>query len=104
MKIKSGVQINGVQPETVLAIQIVDGVYRDHGSELVVTSITDGKEWRKHWSLHLPGLAFDCRIWDFVDDRAALEALVEAIADALGPEFDVVLKSDHIHVELDVKE
>jgi len=100
MKLKTGVRLNGVQPETVLAIMAVDSVYKDFGSDLVVTSICDGKEWRNPKSLHLVGLAFDCRIWDFTPEN--IGDVVYAISEAVGDEFDVVLEDDHIHVEFDL--
>lgn len=99
---KRGVTLNGVQPETVLAIQLAATIVEDLGGRFVITSLTDGKEWRSPNSLHVPGLAFDVRIWDFPTQEDQLN-LVEKLREALGGEFDVVLESDHIHIEFDPK-
>ena len=34
----------------------------------------------------------------------ALQAIVDKIKDCLGEQYDVVLESDHLHVEFDPKE
>lgn len=101
--LKKGVTVNGVQPEILVAMNVVAGVYESLGYRLVVTSLTDGKEWRNPKSLHLAGLAFDCRVWDFPTPESR-EELGRMIREALGPEYDVVVKDDHIHVEFDVKD
>lgn len=103
MRLKDGVRLAGVQPEIVLAIMLVGTLYRDLGLELTVTSITDFVNGRAHNSFHPVGLAFDCRIWG-LPTKQQQEAMVKRITEALGPEFDVVLKSDHIHVEFDVRD
>ena len=41
---------------------------------------------------------------EFEGRPEAAEGLCRAMRDALGPEFDVILEKDHIHVELDPKE
>ena len=42
MKFKEGINTSGVRPELVLALIVADGVYRDVGKVLVVTSVSDG--------------------------------------------------------------
>lgn len=101
MRLKVGVTVNGVQPETVVAMLIAETVYQSMGYDLTITSLTDYAPGRKPNTLHTPGLAFDCRIWD-IPERM-LETLVAKLREALGDEFDVVLKSDHIHIEFDPK-
>lgn len=96
---KSGVKLEGVKPETVLGIIIAATVFASHGYLFTLTSVTDGKEWRSAESLHPFGYAFDCRIWDV--PKKKLEPLCAALKNALGPEFDVVLEKDHIHIEFD---
>ena len=94
MKLKKGVKLRGVQPQIALAMVVADQVYRDFDAVLVVTSVCD----RRHssTSLHYSGNAFDCRISN-VPNAAA--AVADTIKNRLGYEFDVVLESDHIHVE-----
>lgn len=103
LRLKPGVALSGVQPEIAIAIMVVDALYQDVGLELTVTSITDFVEGRVHNSFHPQGRAFDCRIWG-LPTKQLQEDMVKRIKDALGPEFDVVLKSDHIHIELDVRD
>ena len=99
--IKSGVDVRGIQPEILLAIQEAREVYRDLcNAHLIITSLLDGKHMKG--SKHYDGLAVDLRIRHLHEpDRARV---AEAINRALGPQYDVVLESDHIHIELDVKE
>lgn len=105
VNIKRGVSLNGVQPEIVMAVLVVKGVYERFGYKHTVTSITDGKH--SPGSLHYVGLAFDNRTW--ADDKGtqltdgAKNDLVAAIQYELGPEWDVVPEPTHIHVELDLK-
>jgi hypothetical protein len=99
MRLKDGVSLKGVQGQTLLAIQVAESLFRDAGSELVVTSCTDGKHMTG--SLHYKGLAFDCRVWNL--NPAQVQAMVITLKNALGSEFDVVLEDDHIHVEFDPK-
>lgn len=96
MNIKSGVRISGVQPEIVLALLIADGVYQDHGEVLTVTSLLDGKHMRA--SLHYVGSAGDLRL-----PVQGVDPIVLALRSALGENYDVVLESDHIHIEYQPK-
>ena len=63
--------------------------------EMVVTSARDGKH--KDNSLHYVGKAVDLRIRDYVDTWAMY------LHNTLGKDWDVVIESDHIHVEYDPK-
>jgi hypothetical protein len=97
--IKPRVKASGLKPEILLAIQEAREVYRDFGTPLVITSLLDGRH--SATSLHYEGLAVDLRTQNL---DARVRALVaERIGKALGPEYDVVLESDHIHVEYDVR-
>lgn len=97
--LKEGVKIVGLKPEAVLGIMICDGVYSKHGIDCVVTSATDSKHGRG--SFHYLGMAFDLRTRD-MDSNLKQEIVIE-LRIALGSEFDVVLESDHIHVEWNPK-
>jgi hypothetical protein len=100
MKLKSGVRVQGIRPELILAIVIADGVWRDDaGAEMVVTSVTDGRHSRG--SLHYTGAAFDIRTRDLVPDT--VPDLAERLRKALGEDYDVVLEATHIHVEYQPK-
>ena len=71
------------------------GEYED----ILVTSIRDGNHMPG--SLHYDGHAFDVRWPVHYEDR---DVLLDALRDALGPDFDVVGEADHIHIEYDPKE
>lgn len=95
MKIKQGVSIKGLRPEMLLGIYIVDPIIESYGQEAVITSCTDGKH--KKGSRHYIGLASDFRTWTLDSP----EKCVRAMQEALGNEFDVILETDHIHIEYD---
>lgn len=99
MKIKPGVKLDELSPQMVLAAVIVDGVAQAFGVEAVITSGSDGVH--KKTSLHYGGKAFDfrTRFLDPVQQRAFTTGCKEA----LGVNYDVVLESDHLHVEYDPK-
>lgn len=99
MRLKRGATVNGVQPECIVGMWIVNRVMTEMGYDFTVTSLTDGANWRKSGSLHLAGLAFDVRIWSIPKTR--LTAVVRRLQSELGNEFDVVLERDHIHCEFD---
>ena len=99
MKLKPGVSLTGLRPETLAGMQIADGVFRDLSETLTITSCTEGSHSRG--SLHYVGLAFDVRIRDL---RNTVSAVTRRLYVALGDEFDVVTESDHIHIEFQPKE
>lgn len=99
MVLKPGVEFVGVQGACVLGILLVDKLFEELGYTLTVTSITDYTPGRTMNSLHPKGLAFDIRRWDF--DDSEVEVIAEHIRNRLGEEWDVVVKSDHIHCECD---
>jgi len=97
---KKGITFKGVKPEIAVAIPIAATVVESLGGRFVITSLSGGEDWRSPRSLHPRGYAFDIRIWDF-PSLESQRNLVRALQDALGDEFDVVLESDHIHIEFD---
>lgn len=100
MILKPGVKTRGLQPEMLLGLVIIDGVWtRMAIGPVVVTSITDGKHGEN--SLHYKGQAVDIRIRDYLTET--LGAVVNMCKESLGSDYDVVLEKDHIHVEYDPK-
>lgn len=101
MRIKEGVDFNGIQPETIMGILIVDGIMKREGHISCVTSILDGVH--RAGSLHYAGLAFDQRTWaNRSGDQLPLaekERLAQLFRKRLGPGWDVVVESTHIHCE-----
>jgi len=94
VRLKHGVSVAGVRPEIVLAMQITASVLQEMGEKLVVTSCLEGRHERN--SLHYAGLAFDLRTRTLKVDPSEVTG---RLREALGPEYDVVLEPDHIHVE-----
>jgi len=108
MKFKDGVYIQIVQissdlplnkeisPEIQKALRKVDEISRRlSGHEITVTSIFDGTHSLN--SLHYSGNAFDIRIWDYT--KTSIPILLSNFRSSLGPNFDVILESNHIHIE-----
>lgn len=102
MRLKdSSVSIFGVRPELVLACTIVDQVFKEAGTELVITACTERTTKHMKGSAHYNGCAFDARTRDLtvkLQNWVADESRIR-----LGGEFDVVLESDHLHVEYQPK-
>ena len=96
MKIKPGVSIAGIRPELVLALCIADTTYAQYANNLIVTSVLDGEHMRG--SLHYVGAAADLR--KPADD---VGVIVDRLRDSLGDNYDVVLETDHIHIEFQPK-
>lgn len=94
MSIKPGVRVLGVRPEIVLALAILQDVFAKAGVPFVITSIMEGTHSRA--SLHYTGCAADLRR---PPDTARATELVGLAKAALGDDFDVLLESDHFHLE-----
>jgi len=79
-----------------------DNLYLSYGVKggVVITSVTDGKH--KEGSRHYTGDAIDIRIWNLPEDVSYLQASSD-LRSLLDDDYDVVLESDHIHVEWDPK-
>ena len=100
--LKLGVDIRGISPECVLGILVAAQVFEERGVPFVVTSVKDSKHMSK--SLHYLGRAFDCRLPSRYTRAEATDGLIrDDLKSALGPQFDVILESDHLHVEHDPK-
>ncbi len=95
MKLKKGVRISGVRPEIVLALSVVDEVYKTYNKDFVVTSLTDGKHSER--SSHYRGEAFDCRTRYFKDEQ--IDVVQADIKDALGGDFIVLFEQNHFHIQ-----
>ena len=97
MRLKPGVRLLGIKPEILLAIMVTERAYRPN--ELVITSIVDGSHMRG--SEHYTGMAFDCRTREMSEVRA--REIAHQIGADLGADFDVILETDHLHIEFDPK-
>ena len=100
IKTKSGVKINGLKPEMVMGLVVTEGYFNGNGiPDMTVTSAVDGVHG--FGSLHYVGYAVDVRTWEILNEL--LPKFTGGLSEALGPEFDVVLESDHIHIEFQPK-
>jgi hypothetical protein len=94
------VKLAGLTVPMVLALQIAEHIWWQHGeTTLVVTSANDGAH--RAGSLHYEGRAVDLRTKTL--PQAQRQAAVEALARALGGEFVVLFESvgdadEHCHV------
>ena len=96
MKLKPNVKLQGIRPELLVGMMVAVSVFDIHGYDMVVTSVTDGKHSRA--SLHYVGQAFDVRL-PGENGRKVSDEIRESLID----DFDVVLESDHIHIEYQPK-
>lgn len=99
MRLKAGVKVAGVKPETLIAMMVAQEVCRECGYEFVVTSVREGQHMAK--SLHYQGMAFDMRTRHMAP--AQIPVIRDLIAKRLGPDYDVVIEATHIHIEHDPK-
>lgn len=95
MIFKKGVKVQGIRPELILAIIVADGVYASLGQELVITSLLDGTH--SNTSLHYTGCGVDFRTRFFTQEEA--EKARNDISARLTSDYDVILESNHIHLE-----
>ena len=100
MKLKEGVRLKGLKPQTVLAMFICDAVYAKSGVELVITSVNDGQHMKT--SKHYSGDAFDCRTRN-ISSKVIKDLILHDLKAQLENDFDIVDEGDHFHVEYDPK-
>lgn len=72
-------------------------IAKRHGQELIITCGMEG--CHSAGSLHYYGYAFDMRsrFWG----KEEIQEVAQEIRTALGKDYDVVVESDHIHIEYD---
>lgn len=96
MKLKEGVNLDGVSWRMFFAAIAAEKVYQKFGAELVITAGVDGKHMEG--SLHYKGLALDLRTFNL---KGYETQVAEELRKELGDDYDVVLEGDHIHCEYD---
>lgn len=104
LQFKQGVQVKLLQPQMLLALQVVEEEFSKMGLDTVVTSCNDGthSEFSKHYS----GAAFDFRTKHSGGLGKGLAASIRLRLAHIG--FDVLFEypgqdNEHIHVEFDPK-
>lgn len=99
--VKDGVDFgNEIKPTTRRIIDAAEYVFGRYGIVPTITSAVDGNHMAT--SKHYSGDALDWRIWES-DSKHVTEIIVIEMKYYLGGDYDVVLESDHIHVEYDPK-
>lgn len=106
MKIKEGVKINGLKPEILLGIIILEAAFNEHAQEIdfVITEITGGKHGTG--SLHYCGQAIDARTHGLTLYQK--HDILKAAKFALGENYDLILEAEntaneHFHLEFQPK-
>lgn len=97
--LKPGVRVAGLRPEILLALIAAERVFDEAHVDLVVTACVDGKHTAG--SLHYVGQAVDVRTRDVT--AADQSKLLARLRECLGPDYDVALEIDHLHVEFQPK-
>ena len=98
LSLKPGITIGKLKPQMVLACNIAAWCFIEESYHTTVTSGDDGKHGIG--SLHYDGEAIDLRI-NHIPSSDTVARIVEKLKTNLGNNYDVVLESDHIHIEFD---
>jgi len=96
MLIKAGVDISRLERNTRRGLQKADDLFDSNGQEIVITSTYEGNHGAG--SLHYANQAFDIR-----KPRINPVLRLSQLSGSLGNDFDVIVESDHIHIEYDPK-
>lgn len=97
MKIKDHtVNLSGMTPQLMFGLTVANEVYKQHGFEMVITSVNDAKHSRT--SLHYSGNAADLRTVAH-DPAYRWDKVAVQIKEKLSADFDVINESNHIHLE-----
>ena len=92
------VNLSGLSLEMLTAVLHAARIWQLHGmSQITITSANDGKHQTA--SKHYQGDAIDLRIWSLPD----LLGMADQLRQELGPDYDVVIEPDHLHIEYDPK-
>ena len=89
------------QPEIERARRVVFEVWKRYGYSVTVTSGEEPHASHQAQSKHYVGLAEDYRTRDVAPSHLA--DMVADVRARLGSDYDVVLESDHLHIEFDPK-
>lgn len=101
LSLKQGVEINGLQPEILLGIIIVNSVFSLYGYSTVITSLMEGQHMEG--SKHYKGLAVDIR--SHIIDQEELSKIIVMCQNALGENFKLILEdtglpNEHLHLQV----
>ncbi len=98
MRVKQGISIAGIQAETVVGLFMAVPIVEKHLlAEARMTSGTEAAQGRVIRSLHVVGYAFDLGIAGLTPGDA--DELRDDLVAAMGDEWDILIRSTHVHVE-----
>ena len=100
MKIKAGVKVQGLKPEILLALMIIEPILVAHRQELVITAGIEGRHSAK--SRHRLGMAVDVRSRDV--PIAQIGKVEHLMHEALGDEFYIKFETHHYHIQFNGSE
>lgn len=97
IQLKSKVKILGIKPELVLTLMLVNQVFLKYNLHMIITSMLDGQH--SDGSLHPYGFAVDIRSRNI--SRDFIQKIVRDLKEMFDEQLDIVLESDHFHIEFD---
>jgi len=100
------VSLIGLQLPMRKVLEVVDRIYRQHKQEAVITAGTEVTSSNRRFihsagSLHPFGLALDFRTYYFEEEE--IDMVKAEIKKELGPDYDVLFETNHLHIEYDPK-
>ena len=98
IKFKEGTRVVELNDALLKMLEGIDKVFLVLGHVPTITSVNDGTHMQG--SKHYSNEALDLRTRDFPVEEHKL--VRDSLAKILGPEYDVVLEKDHIHLEHDI--
>lgn len=100
MQLKSNVKLALLKPQLLVAILVVEDIFKKAGIPFVITSVNDGEHM--NGSKHYTGEAFDCRTKD-INQATLRHSILSSIKSQLDRDFDIVDEGSHFHIEYDPK-
>jgi hypothetical protein len=97
MELKKGVSISLLKSCMIPAIINCNEWFKSVGHDFVITAGNDGKHITD--SLHYSGAAIDVRTRELSEIQ--VQDLCDSLRNDLDNQFDIIIESDHIHIEYD---
>ena len=95
LRIKPGVKVGSLRPETILGIVICERAYAKHGIDMWLTSAVEGNHCA--YSDHYKGIAWDIRNRN-IPSAGQRQDILMTMRDSLGEDYLVLDEEDHFHV------